>query len=322
MNPSLHQPIGAALNPRRSRAVPVLVLIITVLAALATAAYGYIEQRRTERVLVVVRPVAYGQQIRADDLGTIEVAYHRPAQLTGVADPQQVIGKYAARAWTPNDLVQPAMLLDRKPTVPVYPSGEQLAPGMVATSFSTVGVGPLSADDTLNIGFLDPTGDVDRCVVAGGQAVVMPVAPSARAADDAPSGVGAPVDATGTLEPYACRLLSNTDVLYVDDQKEVAYLALTPPQALALRSLQAAQLLVWGERYGTESPMLPPLDRLDPAQISPALLTAPVSDTVGLPPTDSPMTPQSMSPGAFPPPATSQPLSSAASPAPADGAEQ
>lgn len=316
MNPSLNQPIGTALTPKRSRTVPVLLVILAVLGALATAAYGYLEQRRTERVLIVVRPVAYGQPITADDLGTIEVAYHRPAQLTGVADPQQVIGKYAARAWTANDLVQPTMLLDQKPTVPVYPSGEQLAPGMVATAFSTVGVGPLTADDTLNVGFLDPTGDVDRCVVAGGQAVTTPappVAPPARAAETAP---------TDTLEPYACRLLSNTEVLHVDVDTQVAYLGLTPPQALALRSLQAAQLVVWGERYGTESPALPPLDRLDPAQISPALLTAPVSDTVGLPTTDTPTTPEATSPLASPLPTTSQPRSPAASSAPAAGADQ
>lgn len=319
MNPTLNGPIGTALTPKRSRAVPILLVILTVLTALGAATYGYLEQRRTEQVLVVVRPVAYGQPVTADDLGTIEVAYHRPAQLTGVADPQQVIGRYAARAWTLGDLVQPAMVLDQKPTVPVYPSGEQLAPGMVATAFSTVGVGPLTPDDTLNVGFLDPTGDVDRCVVAGGQAVTTP---SGAAAAGRADGAGAPEAAAETLEPYACRLLSNSEVLHVDAEAQVAYLALTPPQALALRSLQAAQLVVWGERYGSESPVLPPLDRLDPAQISPALLTTPVSDTGGLAAPDSPTTPESMLPPASPLPATSQPQSSAASPAPAAGADQ
>jgi hypothetical protein len=328
VNQPFQQPLATALTPRRSRSVPLLVLLLAVLAALGAAGYGYLEQRRTERVLIVLRPVAYGQLITADDLGTIEVAYHRPAQLAGIADPALVIGKYTARAWTPNDLVQPAMLLARKPTTPVYPSGETLAPGLVAATFSTATVGPLTADDTLNVGFLDPSGDRDRCLVAGG-AALGPVDPELppRAADEA-SGAGAPPetgasDVTGALpEPYACRLLSNAPVLQVDAEAQLAYLALTPPQALALRAVQAAQLPLWGERYGAESPALPALDRLDPAEISPAILAAPITATLGLAPSDLPTESPATLPGAPTPATPTEPQPTLSAPAPSTPATQ
>jgi hypothetical protein len=345
VNQSFQPPLAAALTPRRSRTIPLLVLLLAVLAALGAAVYGYLEQRRTERVLIAVRPVAYGQPITADDLGTIEVAYHRPAQLAGIADPALVIGKYSARAWTPNDLVQPAMLLATKPTTPVYPSGETLAPGLVAATFSTATVGPLTADDTLNVGFLDGSGDRDRCLVAGGAALgpVDPALPP-RAADEASgagetTGAGAPTDTNppdALPEPYACRLLSNAPVLQVDAEAQLAYLALTPAQALALRAVQAAQLPLWGERYGAESPALPALDRLDPARISPAILAAPITATWGRAPSDLPTAPPATLPGAPSPatptepqptlsapasstPATQEPTASPASPATSGG---
>lgn len=325
MHQPFQQPLATALSPQRSRTVPLLVLLLTVLAALGAAIYGYLEQRRTERVLIAVRPVAYGQPITADDLGTIEVAYHRPAQLAGIADPALVIGTYAARAWTPNDLLQPAMLLATKPTTPVYPSGEALAPGLVAATFSTATVGPLTADDTLNIGFLDPSGDRDRCVVAGGSALVPDAATSPRAVDDA-TGAGAPIDtgapdAAGTVpEPYACRLLSNAPVLHVDTEAQLAYLALTPPQALALRSVQAAQLALWGERYGAESPALPALDRLDPAEISPAILAAPITATVGRAPAGLSEVPAATLPEASTPPTPTEGQPTPSAPAPSSSA--
>src|SRR5690349_3064403 len=134
---SLSQPLGQALTPRKARLLPTLLLVLGLVIALGAAAYGYLESRRTETVLIAVRSVPFGQQISADDLGTVELPLHRPIQLAGISNPQLVIGKWAARTIGPNDLVQPNMLLDRAPDQPVYPSGQQLDKDTVPVPFAT-----------------------------------------------------------------------------------------------------------------------------------------------------------------------------------------
>ena len=123
---SLSQPLGQVLTPKKSNLAPALLLILGIVIALSAASYGYLESRRTETVIVAVRSVPFGQQVTADDLGTIELPLHRPIQLAGMADANAVVGKWAAREIGPNDLLQPTMLLDRAPSQPVYPSGQQL----------------------------------------------------------------------------------------------------------------------------------------------------------------------------------------------------
>src|SRR2546421_897876 len=125
-SPSLSQPLGQVLTPKKSNLVPALLLILGVIIALSAATYGYIESRRTEKVIIAVRSVPFGQQITADDLGTIELPLHRPVQLAGIGDPTMIIGKWAAREIGPNDLLQGNMLLDTAPDQPVYPSGVKL----------------------------------------------------------------------------------------------------------------------------------------------------------------------------------------------------
>src|SRR5258706_6938243 len=144
---SFSRPLGQVLTPKKSNLVPALLLVTGLIVALSAGAYGYIESRRTEPVIIAVRAVPFGQQIIADDLGTIELSLHRPIQLAGIADPNQVIGMWAAREIGPNDLLQPNMLLATAPDQPVYPSGQQLDKDAVPIPFSTETIGPLTYHD-------------------------------------------------------------------------------------------------------------------------------------------------------------------------------
>src|SRR5919202_2643508 len=97
MEESMSLSLGQVLTPKKSNLVPALLLVLGVIIALSAATYGYIESRRTEKVIIAVRSAPYGQQITADDLGTIELPLHRPAQLAGIGTPDLVVGKWAAR---------------------------------------------------------------------------------------------------------------------------------------------------------------------------------------------------------------------------------
>jgi hypothetical protein len=267
---SLSQPLGQVLTPKKSNLAPALLLILGVVVALGAATYGYIESRRTEQVIIAVRAVPYGQQISADDLGTIELPLHRPAQLAGIAAPDLVVGRWAAREIGANDVVQPAMLLQTAPDQPVYPSGQKLDKDTVPVPFSTATIGPLTSRDLVNVGYSAQTGDPEMCRASGGE--VGEVAPAAA--------TGSSGAAQG--RPFACRLLGRVKVLYVDEGASIAYLQMTPYQAHTIWALQAAGVQLWGERYGATSDELPALDRLDAGQITLDRLTMSVTDTLKL----------------------------------------
>ncbi len=274
---SLSQPLGQVLTPKKSNLAPALLLILGIIIALSAATYGYIESRRMEAVIVAVRSVPFGQQVTADDLGTIELPLHRPVQLTGMADANAVVGKWAAREIGPNDLLQPTMLLDRAPDQPVYPSGQQLDKDTVPVPFAIATIGPLTVRDFVNVGYNATSGDPELCRADGGAVQSAPiVAPAA----DQPQG-----------RPFACRLMVRVKVLYVDDGKGVAYLQMTPYQSHTIWALQAAGVQMWGERYGATSDELPAMDRLDAGAISTDRLTMTLSDTLKL------YTPQGMGGG-------------------------
>ncbi|MEI7771473.1 MAG: SAF domain-containing protein [Chloroflexales bacterium] len=256
-------PLGQALAHKRASPLPTIILAVGLIAAIALASLGFLESRKTEAVVILARDVPYGQQIAAEDLGSVELPLHRPAQLAGVAGPTAAIGQYAARNLGANDLLQPAMLMAQPPTQPVYPNGEALAPNMVPLPFATATVGPISYRDRLNIGFSDPSGAPDLC-------------DRARAAAGG-SRPAATQLATAQARAFACRLLSSVRVLYVDEGAGVAYLELTPYQAHTVWALQAAGLQLWGERYGTTSAPLEGLDRLDIGQITLDALEAPAA---------------------------------------------
>ena len=178
MERSLNAPLSQALNPKKSQ----LLLVLGLIIALSAAAYGYLESRRTEQVVIAVRAVPFGQPITADDLGTIELPLHRPAQLTGLSDPAAIIGTWAAREIGPNDVIQPTMLMHNAPDQPVYPSGQQLDKDTVPIPFSIATIGPLTVHDLVNVGYNAPSGDPQLCVNSGGTVQSAP-APASEATD-------------------------------------------------------------------------------------------------------------------------------------------
>ncbi len=262
MGPS--QPLGQLLTPKRSTLGATLLLVLGVLLALGAAAYGLLESRRTEAVIIAARAVPFGQQLTADDLATVELPLHRPSQLAGMGDPALVVGRWAAREIGANDLLQLDMLLEQAPEQPVYPSGQQLDRDSVPVPFSTATIGPLTARDLVNVGYNATSGDAALCRAQGGQTSA------------------AVTTGEGQLRPFACRLLQRVKVLYVDAEKELAYLQMTPYQSHTIWALQAAGVQLWGERYGASSDELPAMDRLDASQIAAERLTMTLSDTLRL----------------------------------------
>jgi hypothetical protein len=272
MERSLNAPLSQALNPKKSNLLPALLLVLGLIVALSAATYGYLESRRTEQVIIAVRDVPFGQQITADDLGTIELPLHRPAQLTGLSDPAAIIGAWAAREIGPNDVIQTTMVMSSAPAQPVYPSGQQLDKDTVPVPFSIATIGPLTVHDFVNVGYNAASGDPQLCASNSGVAQSAPApAPVAEAGDDQVQP-----------RPFACRLLQRVKVLYVDDGKQLAYLQMTPYQSHTIWALQAAGVSMWGERYGASSDELPAMDRLDAGQISTDRLTMTLSDTLKL----------------------------------------
>ncbi|WP_129632697.1 SAF domain-containing protein [Candidatus Oscillochloris fontis] len=247
-------PLTQALARKKNSPLPAILIVVGLIGAVTLAILGFLESRKSETLVVLVRDVPYGQQISAEDLGTVALPLHRPAQLVGVSNPAAVVGQYAARNLGTNDLLQPSMLMAAPPSQPVYPNGEQLNPDMVPVPFATTTIGPLTYRDRVNIGFNDPSGAPDLCDQAR------------RAADGAPSIMPSP--SGGMVRPYACRLLSSVRVLYVDDAAKIAYLELTPYQSHTIWALQAAGLQLWGERFGATSTPLAGLDRLDIGQVT------------------------------------------------------
>ncbi|MEN9935031.1 MAG: hypothetical protein RLZZ387_1610 [Chloroflexota bacterium] len=242
-----NQPLSQALNPRRGSIAPTLLLTLGMLLSAGAAIYGFLESRRTERVVIAVRPVPYGQRITAEDLGVVELPLHRPAQLAGIGSLDAAAGRWAAREIGPNDLLQPAMLLDAPPSQPVYPNGRRLARDAVPLPFAVESIGPLTDRDRVNIGF---TAD-DPSLCRG----------------DGPGSAG-----RGGARAYACRFLTGLSVLYIES--DVAYLEVTPYQAHAVWALQAAGVQLWGERYGAASAPLEAVVPLDAGRIDLARLTA------------------------------------------------
>lgn len=251
-------PLGRSLTPTKSKAGQTLLMVVTIVLALILAVLGFLETRRTERVLIAARAIPFGQQITADDLKTIEVPLHRPVDLAGITNPDLVIGQYSARMITEKDLFQPAMTTSTAPDTPVYPSGEVLQKNMVALPFSVQAIGPITSDDVINIGFNDATGNQAVCANVGGTAT----AGLASAGDD-------------TSKAYACRMIERANVLYVDAEEGMAYLEVPPYQALAVQAIRAADMPLWAERYGSSSDSLMPLDRLSPRDLSAKELVAP-----------------------------------------------
>lgn len=241
----------AASLQKKPSPLPYIMLMLGMLIAVAMGGWSFYQSQLTEKIVILARDIPYGQQLTAEDLAVIEVQRYRPAQLTGIADPNSVIGRWAARDLGTDDLVQPAMLLDAPPAEPVYPNGRKLTKNMVPVPFAVSAIGPITDRDLVNIGFSSTNPEL--CLsVQGASASVMPGA---------------------AQQSFACRFLSSVRVLYLNG--DVAYLEVTPYQAHALWSLQSAGVQLWGERYGATSDPLQPMDRLDASAISIEQLAAP-----------------------------------------------
>ncbi|MEF3273959.1 MAG: flagellar biosynthesis protein FlgA [Chloroflexus sp.] len=258
--------LNQALTRRRSNPLPTILIGLGLIITAVFTVIAFLEAGRSEPVVILARDVPFGQQIRADDLAVVLLPRHRPVQLAGINSPSLAIGQFATRNLAANDLLQPSMIMERSPNQPVYPNGEALTSGMVPVPFSTETIGPLTHHDRVNIGFNDPEGSPDVC-------------DQTRSAVEGRVPTVQPPVSPLPPRPYACRLLSGARVLYVDTEAQVAYLELTPYQAHVIWALRAAGLPLWGERYGSDAPILPALDRLDIGQITVDELTAPVQPT-------------------------------------------
>lgn len=258
--PSLSQ----AMTKKKNNALPLILVALGLIVAIGFAVLGYLESQRTETVTIFIRDVPYGQQITAEDLGTIELPLHRPEQLAGIRNAQAVVGQYAARSLGVNDLAQPAMLMPEPPGQPVYPNGKELAINMVPFPFATDTIGPITDRDLLNIGFNDSSGDPALCDAA------------LSASQGNEPTTKQPQNSPAIPRAYACRLLAGVEILYIEGA--TAYIQLTPYQAQTLWALEASNLPLWGERFGLESDVaeLGVLDRLDMGQVNATDLTAPV----------------------------------------------
>ncbi|WP_298402917.1 SAF domain-containing protein [uncultured Chloroflexus sp.] len=255
--------LNQALARRRANPLPAILIGLGLIITAVFTVLAFLEAGSSEPVVILARNVPYGQRLSADDLAVVLLPRHRPAQLAGISAPSLAVGQYATRNLAANDLLQPSMITERPPAQPVYPNGEALTPGMVPVPFSTETIGPLTHHDRLNIGFNDPNGSPDVC-------------DQARSAAEGRVPTVQPPASPLPLRPYACRLLSGARVLYVDAEAQVAYLELTPYQSHAIWALQAAGLPLWGERYSSDAPILPVLERLDIGQFTVSELTAPV----------------------------------------------
>lgn len=279
---SLSQPIGLALTPKKQNLVAPLLLVLGLIVCVGAAAYGYLESRRTERVVIAARDVPYGQQLSADDLAVIELPLHRPAQVAGIVDPGAVIGRYATRQIGTDDVLKPAMLAATPPDNPVYPNGAELGRDMVPVPFALAALGPITDRDRVNIGFT--TTDASLC-----DRLAADVPPGTLLPPPEPVATGSqPGDDVGASGPsplpraFACRYMASVRILYLDG--ETAYLEMTPAQAHTMWALQAAGVAMWGERYGAHSTPLMYMDRLDAGQVILPDLTGPVSETLRIEP--------------------------------------
>ncbi len=263
--------LNERLAPKKKNVLGPLLLVLGIIVFLGAGIYGYLESQRTERVVVALTEIPYGQQITAESLGTIELALHRPVQVAGLPNPQAIVGQYAARPIGVNDLVKPDMLMTEPPAQPVFPNGRELPINMTTIQFPVSAIGPVRDTDTVNVGYTDTSGSPDLCMEMGGAPVPSRPQIEARPALQA----GPPANSTvadraapggGTLgTPYACRLMQGIEILYVAG--DTAYLSVTPYQALALQALSAQGIQMWGELYGRVSDPLPSMDRLSPDQI-------------------------------------------------------
>lgn len=287
--------IPTAAWQQRSRSGIVLIGLGVVLFLVASA-WLYWESRRFEPVVVAVRDVAAGQQLTAQDLGIVDMPRDRPDAVRGFSDPSAVIGNYAEVTILANTVIVPRMVRANPPTEITYPNGRALPPNMVGVPIDVSSLGPITDRDALNIGFIsDQPSYCERAMassinpdapppVVSALPPVAPALPPVAPAEGQPSPESGwmPVVQQGSVEPprYACRWASSLSILYIDPDRTLAYVAMTPAQSLAYQALRATGAEVWFERYSLASQPLQYLDRRYLQQVSLSELTDPVETTL------------------------------------------
>lgn len=258
---------SGTLTPRRPRRTWIMPAILTLIALLISGSgLGLaLTANQTEQVLVWARPVVAGQRISAEDITTIALPINRPPALNTLSEGNQPVGLWVLRNNNTGELINSSQLSTTAPTIPFYPNGASLPANMVALPFATDTIGPLSDNDTININFIDSSGDPQRCTALGGTSEQIEAIAN---------------DLQGKHLPITCRLLPQMEVLYVDSANQIAYLAATPYQSQAVYTLSAIEhVQLYGERYGSTSEALPYLTLLNPANLNADMLTGPVSTT-------------------------------------------
>lgn len=279
--------IPTAAWQQRSRSGMVLIGLGVVLFLVASA-WLYWESRRFEPVVVAVRDIVAGQQITAQDLGIVDMPRDRPDAVRGFGDPSAVIGNYAEVTILANTVIVPRMVRANPPTEITYPNGRALPPNMVGVPIDVSTLGPVTDRDALNIGFIsDQPSYCERALASSINpdapppvVSTLPVVPAVG--QPSPESGEMPVVQQGSTEPprYACRWASSLSILYIDPDRSLAYVAMTPAQSLAYQALRATGAEVWFERYSLASQPLQYLDRRYLQQVSLGELTDPVETTL------------------------------------------
>lgn len=215
-----------------------LVAALLALAALLAGVSAWtlaMESARTEPVVLATSSIAPGERIQSGQLTVIQAPLHRPAPLTGLADPALIIGQYARVQISANQVLTTDLVQAQPLAAHRFINGALPAEQLQATVYELprTGLTSLTSQDRINILVL-----VDE----------------ARGRDPA-FQVGA-VDSPGQ-GTRVVRVLRGLNVLAVNER--TAFLEVTPVQSAYLWALQTASIPFVGELDATADAPLGPL---------------------------------------------------------------
>ncbi len=233
-----------------------LVAALLALAALLAGVSAWtlaMESARTEPVVLATSSIAPGERIQSGQLTVIQAPLHRPAPLTGLADPALIIGQYARVQISSNQLVTRDLVPPQPLTQHSFANGMLPTELLSATVYELprTGLTSLNSQDQINILVLvDETRGQDPAFRVG--------------AMDTP-GMGTRV----------VRVLRGLNVLAVNDR--TAFLEVTPAQSAYLWALQTASIPFVGELAATSAISIAPLGPLRASELALADLGMAVS---------------------------------------------
>lgn len=230
---------------------------------------GYQAMAQTMPVQVAAQDVLPGTRLTADHVRTIPVSVVADPALRGVADAQTLIGQYTTVFLSADQVLHPHMVQADPLDVTVYDNTPLPPEPRTAHVFELplTGMQSVTAQDTIHI-LVVITGEV---------------------AQDPTFTVGA-MD-TGGSGPRVVRVLGDLNVLHVDRDADMAYLAVTPNQNQYLWSVMAlpdgVQLIGEPALADLDAPLGP----LQAGEASLALLSMDQHDVVSPTTTPEPATP-------------------------------